>query len=89
MTDTTAAAGDVLYSRKAIAEFLGIPGRAVQNQIDQKRLPHFHMGGTVCARRSVLTAWLAELEAAPPKKRPQLAALGARSVLRARERGHR
>lgn len=67
--DSSAAsslAGDILYGADAIAEFM-YGGkecrRAVYNLIQNKSIPHFRIGATVCARKSVLLAWIAEQEA--------------------------
>ena len=49
---------------KAIAGFLQLPARAAQHRIDQGVIPTFRLGGSICARRSTLNAWLAEQEAA-------------------------
>jgi hypothetical protein len=54
---------DLLYGAKAIAGFLGLPRRAAEHRIDAGLIPTFKMGGTICARRSTLNAWLAEAEA--------------------------
>jgi hypothetical protein len=60
-------AGDILYSAYGIAMFLYGDAklrRKVYNLIETGRLPHFRLGATVCARKSVLVAWIAEQEAA-------------------------
>jgi hypothetical protein len=60
-------AGDTLYGANAIAKFMyGARDcrRAVYNLIENRRIPHFRLGATVCARKSVLMAWIAEQEAA-------------------------
>jgi hypothetical protein len=60
-------AGDILYGAYRIAKFLYGDGklrRKVYNLIETERLPHFRLGATVCARKSVLMAWIAEQEAA-------------------------
>jgi excisionase family DNA binding protein len=59
MTETTP---DLLYGSRSIAEFLGIKPRAAEHLIEQKRIPYFKIGRTVCARRSRLMAALDELE---------------------------
>lgn len=57
---------DVLMGAKAIAAFLGITEKQARHRIDAEVIPTFKMPGnsTICARRSSLTAWLAECEAA-------------------------
>jgi hypothetical protein len=63
MTDTTNQESDLLYGTNAIAAFLGIKLRSAQHLVETKRIPFFKVGKTVCARRSKLTAKIAELEA--------------------------
>lgn len=61
-----ALAGDVLYGADAIAEFMfgsKDSRRAVYNLIQGKSIPHFRIGATICARKSVLLAWIGEQEA--------------------------
>ncbi|RWK14637.1 MAG: DNA-binding protein [Mesorhizobium sp.] len=48
----------------AIARFLGITRRQTYRLVYDGLLPSFKLGGTVAARRSSLTAWLAEAETA-------------------------
>lgn len=55
---------DLLMGADAIARFLGITRRQAYRLIYDGLLPSFKLGGTVSARRSSLTAWLAEKEAA-------------------------
>lgn len=58
-------AGDILYGADAIAEFMygsTTARRAVYNLVQNKRIPHFRIGATVCARKSVLLSWIAEQE---------------------------
>ena len=62
MTDTTAAAPDLLYGASAIAEFLGVKRGIVYHLIETRRLPHFKVSKTVCARRSKLLAAMDRLE---------------------------
>lgn len=59
-------AADLLYGVKAIAAFLGLTDRQAQHRIDAGDIPTFRLGGvkrgTICARRSSLRTWLADLE---------------------------
>ncbi len=55
---------DLLFGAKAIADFLGINQRQTYRLIYDSVLPSFKLGGTVAARRSSLTKWLAAQEAA-------------------------
>nr|USU32928.1 DNA-binding protein [Methylobacterium sp. OTU13CASTA1] len=55
--------GAVLYQVPAIAAFLGMPVKATRHRVEAGEIPTFRIGRTVCARRSTLTAWLAEREA--------------------------
>jgi excisionase family DNA binding protein len=60
-------AGDILYGADAIAAFLfGTKGgrRTVYNLVQNKQLPHFRVGANICARKSVLLAWIEAQEAA-------------------------
>jgi len=56
-------AADLLRGADAIASFLGFPRRSIYHSIAKNHLPHFRIGETVCARKSTLTAWIAEQEA--------------------------
>lgn len=62
--DNLSLAEDILRGAAAIAEFMGCPRRAVYHMASKGGLPVFRMGDIVCARRSTLTAWIAEQEAA-------------------------
>lgn len=58
-------AGDILYGADAIAEFMyGSKEcrRTVYNLVQNKRIPHFRIGSSICTRKSVLLAWIAEQE---------------------------
>jgi Phage Terminase len=60
------SAPDLLYGVQAIAGFLGLTRHQAQHRIDEGNIPTFRMGGrtrgTICARRSTLRTWLADLE---------------------------
>lgn len=59
-------ADDLLRGADQIAEFLfGDPGqrRKVYHLTECSRLPVFKLGAVLCARKSVLLAWIAEQEA--------------------------
>lgn len=60
--DNDNLATDLLRGAEAIARFLGFPRRAVYHAVAKGHLPHFKIGETICARRSTLTAWIAEQE---------------------------
>lgn len=52
---------DLLIGAAAISVFLyGTPDkrRKVYHLAKTSRMPHFHMGSQICARRSELSAWL-------------------------------
>ncbi len=53
---------ELLHGAQDIAAFLGLTVRQVERHIAQSNLPVFRLGRTVCARRSSLDRWLAELE---------------------------
>lgn len=59
----TEAETDLLHGYAAIGRFLGMTPRQVQAKAEKGRLPVFKMGRNVCARRSSLNTWLADLEA--------------------------
>jgi excisionase family DNA binding protein len=57
--------GDVLCGAAAIGRFLfgaNAKRRTVYNLVEKKRIPHFRIGTSLCARKSVLLAWIAEQE---------------------------
>lgn len=54
--------GDLLMGARAIADYLGITPRQLYHLVETKRLPHFYEGRTVCARKTTLSAWLANRE---------------------------
>jgi predicted DNA-binding transcriptional regulator AlpA len=54
---------DLLYGVPEIAEFMGRSTAAVYHLARATDFPKFKLGGTVCARRSSINAWLADLEA--------------------------
>ncbi|MBB4192833.1 putative DNA-binding transcriptional regulator AlpA [Rhizobium aethiopicum] len=56
--------GDLLMGANAIAKFLGVTSRQVYRLTYGDLMPHFKLGGSVAARRSSLTKWMAEQEAA-------------------------
>ena len=58
-------AGDILHGADEIAAFLygdAKHRRRVYNLIDGDYLPVFRLGAGICARRSVLMAWIGEQE---------------------------
>ncbi|QJS27178.1 MULTISPECIES: helix-turn-helix domain-containing protein [Rhizobium] len=54
--------GDLLIGASAIAKFLGVSSRQVYRLTYDGIMPHFKLGGSVAARRSSLTKWMAEAE---------------------------
>lgn len=62
---------DMLYGVPSISQFLGLKRRQAQYLIEKGRLPIFRPGDgkVICARRSTLTAWLAEQETAYASRR--------------------
>jgi len=56
--------GDLLVGAPAIAKFLGVSPRQVYRLTYDGIIPHFKLGGSVSARRSTLSRWMAEQEAA-------------------------
>jgi excisionase family DNA binding protein len=55
---------DLLMGADAIARFLGITRRQAYRLVYDGIMPSFKLGGSVAARRSSLTKWLAEREGA-------------------------
>ncbi|MFG1461753.1 DNA-binding protein [Xanthobacter sp. DSM 24535] len=53
---------DLLSGIAAIAQHLSITPRQAKHRIATCALPIFRMGRTICARKSTLTAWMAEQE---------------------------
>jgi hypothetical protein len=63
-------AGDILHGAEGVAEFLYGDRklrRKVYNLAETERLPHFRLGATICARKSILLGWIADQEAAQSK----------------------
>lgn len=59
-------ADDILRGADKIAEFMfGDPGerRKIYHLAEKARLPVFRLGVALCARKSILLAWIAEQEA--------------------------
>jgi hypothetical protein len=52
--NTMTESADLLYGVPAIASFLGLPVKNTYYLIEKRRLPHFRIGKTVCARRSTI-----------------------------------
>ena len=58
---------DILRGADAIAEFLfgdRSMRRRVYHLVGKSRLPHFRLGTMLCARRTVIMAWIEEQEQA-------------------------
>lgn len=56
---------DILRGAYAIADFLydsKDARRKVYRLVQQRKLPHFRLGATICARKSVLLGWVAAQE---------------------------
>lgn len=62
--DNDNSVGDLLMGADTIAKFLGISRRQTYRLVYDGLIPSFKLGGTVSARRSSLTRWLADQEAA-------------------------
>lgn len=60
---------DLLYGVPAIARHLGLKVPQARHLADKGAIPTFKLPGNknICARRSTLSAWLAEREAAAPR----------------------
>ena len=59
---TTTDTADLLYGAPAIARWLGLTVKQARYRIEMGMIPTFRIGGTVCARKPSLTAWLNECE---------------------------
>ncbi len=55
---------DLLMGANSIADFLGITRRQAYRLVYDGIIPSFKLGGTVAARKSSLSAWLQQAEAA-------------------------
>jgi hypothetical protein len=74
MSDTTETAvrADLLYGARKIADYMGITQRQAEHLIETERLPSFKIGKTVATKRSIVDAYLDELQAAPrPPRKPR------------------
>jgi hypothetical protein len=63
-------ASDILYGADAIAKFVhGAKSfrRSIYNLVETNRIPHFRIGAIICARKSVLLAWITAQETAGTK----------------------
>jgi hypothetical protein len=60
--NTSPTPGDLLLGADAIAAFLGISRRQCYRLVYDRIIPSFKAGGTVAARKSSLTKWMAEAE---------------------------
>jgi len=55
---------DLLLGADAIGKFLGITRRQTYRLVYDAVIPSFKAGGTIAARKSSLTRWMADQEAA-------------------------
>lgn len=72
-TPTTSPASDILYGADAVAEFLFGDGkyrRRVYNLVENDGVPVFRIGINICARKSVLLAWIEAQERSFGPNRP-------------------
>lgn len=63
--------GDILHGADGIAAFLygdAKHRRKVYNLVQTNRLPHFRLGGMICARKSALINWIKNQEEACGQK---------------------
>src|SRR3954447_24201235 len=66
-TASQSIASDILRGAGEIAEFIygtKTARRTVYHLIEHNRIPHFRIGTGVCARKSVLVAWIQAQESA-------------------------
>lgn len=62
-TPAPAPAADLMQGLAEIGAFLGCTKRRARHLCARGAIPHFSMGGRICARRSAITAHFAKLEA--------------------------
>lgn len=62
MTAPITLQGDLLFGAAQIADFLGCSRDRVYYLVALDRLPSFRMSSVICARRSVLVAWIQSQE---------------------------
>ncbi|MEA2823032.1 MAG: hypothetical protein QOJ86_5036 [Bradyrhizobium sp.] len=65
--------GDILRGADCIAAFLygdARQRRKVYNLVERQRLPHFRLGASICARKSILLAWIKQQEDETVKTQP-------------------
>lgn len=58
---------DLLYGVPAIAKYLGIRDRQARHSCETGRIPTFRIGSIICARKSDVDAWIANLAAGTRK----------------------
>lgn len=63
-SDNDNLAGDILRGAEEISRYLGFPRRSIYHAASRGNIPVFRLGDIVCARKSTLTAWIAEQERA-------------------------
>lgn len=64
-TTEQSAPPDILKGAAAIAAFLfgsATRRREVYHLVEKGSIPTFKLGSTICARRSTLTTWIAQME---------------------------
>jgi len=66
--EDTDIASDLVFGARAIASVLGMTQRQVYHVTACSQIPTFKIGGTLCARRSTLLAWLERLESPRTKQ---------------------
>jgi len=55
---------DLIVGADALASYLGMTQRQVYGAVERRTLPFFKIGAHVCARKSVLLAWIERQESA-------------------------
>jgi len=55
-------ADDIMLGAASIAAFMGMRPRQLYHAAEMGHLPTFRIGGMLCARKSTLTHWIADLE---------------------------
>lgn len=64
MNDNESLSADMLRGANEIADFLGLDKRQVYHAASTGKLPVFHIGSIVHARKSTLMGWIQDQESA-------------------------
>jgi hypothetical protein len=68
MADSSPLVDDLLVSADEIARYLRLPDHRRARRLVEKGMPIFYIGGRMCARKSKIDQWLADLESRGPER---------------------